>query len=95
MPGSSRETRECPERFFGVARLARQRQVADAVRAAAGLGVDVLYLQRHVLRVAVGAGAMEFLEQVFTHLISGQRALLVLRAGDFRILQSRAWLTGA
>lgn len=44
----------------------------------------MILLQRHVLGVAVGTGALAFLEQVLSQLDAGQGAALVLNAFNVR-----------
>ncbi len=73
--------------LFLVAAGAGQRQVGGAVAAAQGLGLNVFNLQREILGAAVGALALPFLQQVLAQLVAKQRALLVLDAIDFRVLQ--------
>ena len=46
----------------------------------------MLDLERHVLGIAVGTGAVELLQEVFPDLIPGQGALLVFHPTDSRVL---------
>ncbi|EPX83523.1 hypothetical protein Salmuc_02131 [Salipiger mucosus DSM 16094] len=70
-----------------VAGLAGQRQVGHAVRSAARARVDMLDLQRHMPRVAVGAAAIPFFQKILPHLVASEGALLVLGAGDLRVVE--------
>ncbi len=72
--------------FLDVARLAREREVGDAVGAAPRPREDVLDLQGCILRAAVGAAATPLFEEILTHLVAGQRALLILDAADLGVL---------
>jgi hypothetical protein len=70
-----------------IAGPAGERQVRDPIRAALGAWNDVLDLQRHVRRAAIGTAPVPLLQQVFTDFVTGQFALLVLHTGDLRILE--------
>src|SRR5260370_17119817 len=68
--------------------LAGEGQIADAVRASARLGHDVLDLQGHILRATVGALPAELLQQILADLITAQFALLVLPSADIWLLKN-------
>ena len=70
-----------------IAGAAGERQIRDPIRTAPALGVDMLDLQRYVRRATIGTGPAPLLQQVFPHLIPGQRSLLVFHAGDVRGLR--------
>ena len=80
------EVLDGPVALAAVARLARQGEIRDAVGPALAPRDDVLDLERHVGLVAVRARAVVLLEQVLPHLVAGERALLVLDAGDLGVL---------
>lgn len=67
-----------------IAGSAGERQVRDPIRTAPRAWNDMLDLQRHVRRATIGAGPIPLLQQVFAHLIPGQRSLLIFHAGDVR-----------
>lgn len=71
--------------LLSVAGPAGEGQVGDAIRSAEAFGVDVVDLQRNILRLAVSAGASPFLQEVFPDFVSGQCSLLVFNAGNVRI----------
>src|SRR5258708_1514538 len=52
-----------------IAGFAGQGEVADAVGAVAGFGEDVLDLERNVLFMAVGAGALPFVQKILANFI--------------------------
>ena len=69
-----------------VARYAGTNEVRGTAGAAPGPRHDMVEVERHAFGAAVGAGAPVALQDVFPHLVTGQRALLIPGAGDLRVL---------
>ena len=65
---------------------ARDRQIRKTVGTASRLRNDVLHVERHTALCAVDAPASELLQEVLLEFIAGKFALLILDAGDLRVL---------
>ena len=65
---------------------AGDRQIGKTVGTASCLRNDVLHVERHVALCAVDAPASELLQEVLLEFIAGKFALLILDAGDLRVL---------
>ena len=65
---------------------ARDRQIGKTVGTASRLRNDVLHVERHTALCAVDAPASELLQEVLLEFIAGKFALLILDAGDLRVL---------
>ena len=70
-----------------VAGPAGESQVGDSVRSAKAPGMDVVDLQRNILRLAVSAGPAPLVQEVFPDFVSGQCSLLVFDTGNFRVFR--------
>ena len=69
-----------------IAGMTRQGQITDPIRAATTLGNQMFNLQRNIPSAAVQTGPAPLFEQILAHLVAQEGALLVLHAGDFRVL---------
>src|SRR5450759_895174 len=74
--------------LLAIARLTRQRHIAETIRATFSARMDMLDLQWDILRATIGAHPVPLLKQIFACLIALQGALLVLDALDLGLLHS-------
>jgi hypothetical protein len=79
--------RGTPVPFRLIALMTGQRQVRDPVGAAPAPGLDVINLKRDMGLPTIGASILILAEQVGAHFPSGKLAVLVVYAGDLRVLK--------
>ena len=72
---------------FGlIAGITCQAQIADAIRSPVDFGLNMLYLQRNMLRPTIATGPSPLLQQILPEFIAKERALLILQAADLGVL---------
>ena len=80
------EHRDVLGALLAITGFAGQTQIAGPIAAAIGAGLHVFDLERHAFSVAIGTQTSPLLQQPFTQFIACQRALLILRALNRRVL---------